>query len=129
MPEESGVRRAVRLAGGATELARIAGGAAKRQNVEYWLKAGVVPPEYCASIEASLGVRRWELRPHDWHRIWPELTDDVNAPEAPLDRPAADEPEPERRGPNLPKSGNGPSPGMEPNSGSNEREKATACGA
>lgn len=29
------------------------------------------------------------------------------------DRPAADEPEPERRGPNLPKSGNGPSPGME----------------
>jgi hypothetical protein len=24
---------------------------------------------------------RWDLRPHDWHLIWPELVDMTGAPE------------------------------------------------
>ena len=35
-----------------------------------------MPPEHCAVIEARTGVSRRDLRPDDWHRIWPEL---VNA--------------------------------------------------
>ncbi|WP_081922480.1 transcriptional regulator [Janthinobacterium sp. RA13] len=34
-----------------------------------------VPPERCVEIEQVTGgiVRRQDLRPNDWHRIWPEL--------------------------------------------------------
>lgn len=30
---------------------------------------------YCSAIEAATDkkVRRWDLRPDDWHQIWPEL--------------------------------------------------------
>ena len=33
------------------------------------------PVEHCASIEVALNgaVTRQQLRPDDWHRIWPEL--------------------------------------------------------
>ncbi len=92
-----------------------------------WLNRGQVPPEWCPIVERETGIPRWHLRPADWHRIWPELVEASGAP-ATDDRPAPDEPDPERSGPNLPKSGNGPSVGMEPISG-NEQEKATACGA
>lgn len=36
----------------------------------------------CVLIEQkSAGqVRRWHLRPHDWHRIWPEIITDPGAP-------------------------------------------------
>lgn len=39
-------------------------------------------PELCVDIERETGgkVRRWSLRPNDWHRIWPEL---IGQPEAP----------------------------------------------
>lgn len=32
-------------------------------------------PELCVRIEVTTerAVRRWDLRPDDWHRIWPEL--------------------------------------------------------
>jgi len=85
-------------------------------------------PGLCVLIEQHTegAVTRIDLRPNDWWQIWPELAE--RHPDRIPDRPAADEPEPERPGPNLPKSGNGPSPGMEPISG-NEQEKATACGA
>lgn len=50
------------------------------QNVMY----GVRPcaPELATLIEqASHGaVRRWHLRPEDWHRIWPELIGITGAP-------------------------------------------------
>lgn len=38
--------------------------------------------ETCVLIEQkSAGqVRRWHLRPADWHRIWPELINQPNAP-------------------------------------------------
>lgn len=34
-----------------------------------------VPADRCALIERASGgaVRRWHLRPNDWHHIWPEL--------------------------------------------------------
>lgn len=39
-------------------------------------------PELCVRIEAATNcaVRRWDLRPNDWPRIWPEL---IGAPGAP----------------------------------------------
>jgi DNA-binding transcriptional regulator YdaS (Cro superfamily) len=38
---------------------------------------------HCAAIEAHTGgeVRRWDLRPNDWHRIWPELIGAAGAPD------------------------------------------------
>lgn len=49
-----------------------------------WKARGSVPAEYCAPIERATGgkVSRRDLRPTDWHRIWPELvTDEFPAPE------------------------------------------------
>jgi DNA-binding transcriptional regulator YdaS (Cro superfamily) len=42
-------------------------------------------PENCVAIEqATEGrVRRWDLRPEDWHRIWPELIGTEGAPALP----------------------------------------------
>ena len=36
----------------------------------------------CAEIERATGgaVRRWDLRPDDWHLIWPELIGAKGAP-------------------------------------------------
>ena len=35
-----------------------------------------------AAMAASGGtVKRWDLRPDDWHRIWPELIGADGAPE------------------------------------------------
>lgn len=44
------------------------------QSVVNWRSRGV-PLDQCAAVEkASKGaVRRWDLRPNDWQRIWPEL--------------------------------------------------------
>lgn len=50
---------------------------------------GVRPigPVYAVDIERlSAGeVRRWELRPDDWHRIWPELIGAEGAPALPTE--------------------------------------------
>ncbi len=37
-----------------------------------------IPVEYCAQIELATGgaVTRKEMRPDDWHEIWPELNHD-----------------------------------------------------
>lgn len=39
-------------------------------------------PELCVRIEVLSGrcVMRWDLRPGDWHLIWPELIDRDLAP-------------------------------------------------
>ena len=50
--------------------------------------AGRLPgAEYCVAIEkATEGrVRRWDLRPKDWHRIWPELIGTEGAPSVPAE--------------------------------------------
>ena len=38
-------------------------------------------PAYCRAIETATGgaVTRRDLRPNDWHRIWPELAVDASA--------------------------------------------------
>lgn len=40
-------------------------------------------PELCVLIEAASerAVMRWDTRPDDWHRIWPELIGADGAPE------------------------------------------------
>jgi DNA-binding transcriptional regulator YdaS (Cro superfamily) len=40
------------------------------------------PPQHCAALERATGgqVRRWDLRPEDWARIWPELQSVEGAP-------------------------------------------------
>lgn len=52
-----------------------------------------VPADKCPDIEVATGyvVRRWDLRPHDWHRIWPDLVGMQGAPTPQLeaDRAAA----------------------------------------
>ena len=44
------------------------------------------PAERCAAIEHATGgvVCRWDLRPDDWHRIWPELIGAPGAPNVPV---------------------------------------------
>lgn len=44
-----------------------------------------IPPELCWAIEQACDshVRRWDLRPLDWHRIWPELIGTPGAPDVP----------------------------------------------
>lgn len=41
-----------------------------------------ISPEQAVSLEQISGneLRRWDLRPNDWWRIWPEL---IGAPDAP----------------------------------------------
>jgi DNA-binding transcriptional regulator YdaS (Cro superfamily) len=42
-------------------------------------------PEVCVSIEQVTkgDVKRWDLRPDDWYRIWPEIIGIEGAPEVP----------------------------------------------
>ena len=49
-----------------------------------------VPAARAASIETATGgaVRRWDMRPHDWHRIWPELIEADGAPDVPAEQAA-----------------------------------------
>lgn len=64
---------------------RIAAGIKSDAQIRQWQHgyADRIPsPENCVSIEQATGsaVRRWDLRPDDWHRIWPELIDTEGAP-------------------------------------------------
>lgn len=51
------------------------------------------PAEWGAELErqCEANVRRWELRPDDWHRIWPELIGSEGAPDVPSAQPTAQE--------------------------------------
>lgn len=44
-----------------------------------------VPIPTCVLIEQATNgaVRRWDLRPDDWWKIWPELINAEGAPEVP----------------------------------------------
>ena len=72
--------KAADAAGGLTRIAEACG--ASIQTVSNWRKRGV-PIDQCAAIEKACAraVMRWDLRPDDWHRIWPEL---VGMPGAPV---------------------------------------------
>ena len=53
-------------------------------SVTFWRTRGI-PIERCVAIERNndRGVKRWHLRPADWHLIWPELIGAPGAPEVP----------------------------------------------
>lgn len=76
---------AAEAVGSQATLARLL--SVSRGAVNQWKDAGrMVPLEHCATIErlASGRTTRRQLRPTDWHLIWPELvTKDHPAPEAP----------------------------------------------
>lgn len=72
----------------AVDLARLIG--APPVLLSQW-RSGVrpVPIERCTEIEVATerAVRRWDLRPDDWHRIWPELIGADGAPAVPKPTP------------------------------------------
>lgn len=51
------------------------------QNIVYGLRT--CSPELAAALDRASGgiVRRWDMRPDDWHLIWPELIGTEGAPE------------------------------------------------
>jgi DNA-binding transcriptional regulator YdaS (Cro superfamily) len=75
---------AARAVGSQAALATMLG--VTRGAVNQWKEAGrSVPLDHCTAIEqaASGAVKRWDLRPDDWHRIWPELIGADGAPAVP----------------------------------------------
>ena len=86
------IQRAVDYAGSQAALALKL--KVKQPTVSEWARGErPVPVERCVDIErATAGaVRRWDLRPDDWHRIWPELIGVEGAPEAPEAKTAEQE--------------------------------------
>jgi DNA-binding transcriptional regulator YdaS (Cro superfamily) len=54
--------------------------------VSQWVSGlKAVPAERCVDIEIATdrAVMRWDLRPADWYRIWPELIGTEGAPAVP----------------------------------------------
>ena len=81
-PMNSPIELAAEAVGGITNLATAL--SESPQAVSNWRKRGV-PLVRCSDIERATGgaVSRRDLRPDDWHRIWPELvTHEHPAPEA-----------------------------------------------
>lgn len=70
------IERAINIAGNATRLANLLG--VSVQAVCFWRdgRRGI-PVEKCTAIERATGgaVTRRDLRPDDWHEIWPELAE------------------------------------------------------
>ena len=70
--------------GGVGKLAQLLG--VRQSTVSNWrARSTPIPVEHCANIEGATAgaVRRWDLRPLDWHRIWPELIGADGAPDVP----------------------------------------------
>lgn len=75
------IKRAADRVGSQTALAEAIG--VKQPTISEWARGGrPVPIERCVDIEraTSREVMRWDLRPADWHRIWPELIGQEGAP-------------------------------------------------
>lgn len=67
-----------------TEFARRMG--VNHDQVRQWRNGFRVPsPQNCVAIEGITGrlVMRWDLRPYDWHLIWPELVSCGGSPPVP----------------------------------------------
>lgn len=73
------IERAAEVCGSVTALAEKLGYSV--QVVSNWRTRGV-PIPMCPALESVTkgAVMRWDLRPDDWHRIWPELAAHPNAP-------------------------------------------------
>lgn len=74
------IASACEIVGGQGQLARIVGVSAGA--VSHWVRGyRPIPVERCAAIEVATGgkVTRRDLRPDDWHLIWPELKESSHA--------------------------------------------------
>ena len=75
-------KAAIEAAGGPSKVAKELG--VTVQAVCFWRDGKrEMPPEYCATLE-RMGegrVTRKQMRPDDWHLIWPELSGAEGAPE------------------------------------------------
>ncbi|WP_183283631.1 transcriptional regulator [Cupriavidus alkaliphilus] len=68
------IKTACDLAGGLSAFARRIG--VEPPTAHEWLtRRRPVPPRRCVAIESAYNVSRRDLRPDDWHEIWPELAD------------------------------------------------------
>ena len=89
MSPDQALLKACVAVGGKAELARQIGVSA---NYLSQMTRGErpIPVERCAAIEqaTSSSVMRWDLRPLDWWRVWPELRDRADAPAIPEERAA-----------------------------------------
>jgi DNA-binding transcriptional regulator YdaS (Cro superfamily) len=75
--------------GRTTELARAVGMHQAYLSQIATGKRPVNPASVAAFVEATGGrVRHWDLRPNDWHLIWPDLVGSDGAP-APAEKAAA----------------------------------------
>ncbi len=81
--------------GGITAVATKLG--IKPPSVSGWIQDGKdgIPDgrliELGAEIERQTEYRRWDLRPNDWHLIWPELVGAFGAPAVPKAPAAAEQ--------------------------------------
>lgn len=73
------IAKAIEQSGGIAAVATLLG--ESPQTVNNWVSRGVPVPR-CAAFEQAVCQRlmRWDLRPDDWHEIWPELIGTKGAP-------------------------------------------------
>ena len=73
------IYNAIQRAGGPAKLASLIG---KTTQAVCFYRDGMrpFPVEHGATLEAASGVKRWELWPDDWFRVWPELIGTKGAP-------------------------------------------------
>lgn len=87
------IKTAAKLMGGSQE-AMAEALSVSQPTISEWLRdERPVPVRFCARIETATdrAVRRWDLRPNDWHEIWPDLLKDPEAPEPPAPTPVTAE--------------------------------------
>lgn len=78
------LERAIDEYGGPTKVALLLG--VSPQAVCFWRDGKrTFPVEHCATLDGVTSIRRWDLRPDDWHRIWPELIGAAGAPPVPAE--------------------------------------------
>lgn len=56
------------------------------QNVSYRYRPCATDIAVLIERESEGSVRRWDLRPSDWHRHWPELIGTEGAPVIPIEK-------------------------------------------
>lgn len=79
MEQKHPIDRAADAVDGAAKLASLLGVSA--QAISNWKERGV-PIDRCVAVEVASGgsVKRWDLRPSDWFKHWPELIGTKGAP-------------------------------------------------
>jgi DNA-binding transcriptional regulator YdaS (Cro superfamily) len=67
------IEKAAKILGNQESLGALCG--VTKAAVSHWKSINSIPVEYCYRIEEATGgaVTRRDLRPKDWHDIWPDL--------------------------------------------------------